>query len=58
LVLPSRHRHHDCDTIELRKGIIDDPRATAINACIMESIGATAGLKLDGTPPDFPPTAL
>jgi 2-polyprenyl-6-methoxyphenol hydroxylase-like FAD-dependent oxidoreductase len=51
----------DCLIIEQSDGIIYHPRATALNARTMELLrrrGVAEQVKRDGTPPDFPHTAL
>ena len=51
----------DCLVIEQSDGIIYHPRATALNARTMELLrrwGVSERVKRDGTPPDFPHTAL
>jgi len=51
----------ECLVIEQSDGIIYHPRATAINARTMELLrrfGVAERVKRDGTPPDFPHTAL
>lgn len=51
----------DCLVIEQSDGIVYHPRATAINARTMELLrrfGVSERVKRDGTPPDFPHTAL
>ena len=51
----------DCAIIEQSDGIVYHPRATAINARTMELMrrwGVSERVKHDGTPPDFPHTAL
>jgi 2-polyprenyl-6-methoxyphenol hydroxylase-like FAD-dependent oxidoreductase len=51
----------ECLVIEQSDGIIYHPRATAINARTMELLrrhGLAERVKQDGTPPDFPHTAL
>jgi 2-polyprenyl-6-methoxyphenol hydroxylase-like FAD-dependent oxidoreductase len=51
----------DCLIIEQSDGVIYHPRATALNARTMELLrrrGVAEQVKRDGTPPDFPHTAL
>ncbi|HEV8014212.1 MAG TPA: FAD-dependent monooxygenase [Stellaceae bacterium] len=51
----------DCLVIEQSDGVVYHPRATAINARTMELLrrfGVAERVKRDGTPPDFPHTAL
>ena len=50
-----------CLVIEQSDGVVYHPRATAINARTMELLrrfGVAERVKRDGTPPDFPHTAL
>jgi len=50
-----------CTIIEQSDGVIYHPRATALNARTMELLrrwGVAEAVKRDGTPPDFPHTAL
>ena len=50
-----------CLIIEQSDGVIYHPRATALNARTMELLrrwGVAERVKRDGTPPDFPHTAL
>jgi 2-polyprenyl-6-methoxyphenol hydroxylase-like FAD-dependent oxidoreductase len=51
----------ECLIIEQSDGVIYHPRATALNARTMELLrrwGVAERVKRDGTPPDFPHTAL
>jgi 2-polyprenyl-6-methoxyphenol hydroxylase-like FAD-dependent oxidoreductase len=51
----------DCTIIEQSDGVVYHPRATALNARTMELMrrwGVAERVKRDGTPPDFPHTAL
>ncbi len=51
----------ECLIIEQSDGVIYHPRATALNARTMELLrrwGVAGQVKRDGTPPDFPHTAL
>lgn len=51
----------ECLIIEQSDGVIYHPRATALNARTMELLrrwGVSERVKRDGTPPDFPHTAL
>jgi 2-polyprenyl-6-methoxyphenol hydroxylase-like FAD-dependent oxidoreductase len=51
----------ECLIIEQSDGVIYHPRATALNARTMELLrrrGVAEQVKRDGTPPDFPHTAL
>jgi 2-polyprenyl-6-methoxyphenol hydroxylase-like FAD-dependent oxidoreductase len=51
----------ECLVIEQSDGVVFHPRATAINARTMELLrrfGVSERVKRDGTPPDFPHTAL
>ena len=61
LALDLGRRGIACQIIEQSDGIVYHPRATALNARTMELLrrfGVAEQVKRDGTPPDFPHTAL
>jgi 2-polyprenyl-6-methoxyphenol hydroxylase-like FAD-dependent oxidoreductase len=61
LAIELGRRNVDCVMIEQSDGVIYHPRATALNARTMEFLrrwGLAERVKRDGTPPDFPHTAL
>src|SRR5579862_790249 len=61
LAIELGRRNVPCVMVEQSDGVIYHPRATALNARTMELLrrwGLAERVKRDGTPPDFPHTAL